>query len=195
MAQLNICSHKTCARIRKTGATEAGFVLCQDRTDKGKAFRAVLLGKELRGMYAGQYNLSKFKLIAEDKGCFIAACIRRMDAEFKIKIPIGADFKSVFGTPTKYVMVNDAPFFVGLINSIRSTNYIVVSIQNSLIAQANKDSKLSKEHKEIEHIQSFCYQKHSVTDLHGKPALISSLAQKVMHAVKLAEINGTSGLV
>ncbi len=72
------CSHFVCTRKAK------GVVVCVVDVDE----RCVLMGKERFGRYKNKWNLCAGSVEECDDGCLIAAAIRELKEEFKLRVPL-----------------------------------------------------------------------------------------------------------
>lgn len=113
-----MCDHKVCLdNSTKYLNKGVGIIIFNNYTfhASGKIVSSVLLGKEKRNCYKGQYNLCSGKLDHEDKNCWIKAAIRELDEEFKIKLSM-SDFEEHFKDKhgdIDYIILNRTPIFIG----------------------------------------------------------------------------------
>jgi len=177
-------NHTTCAKIRKEGG-RGGVAIALLRKQDDEEW-TVLLGKERKGQYKGQYNLCAGKRDRRDGKCFLQTAARELCEEFKLAIFLeNGTFETIFkGNDGKirYFMHQNTPIFVG------SCGKLPLNELNPIIQQYNSIEDFPNSLKEIERVDWFRLSDR--LPIENNPAMkVSSFANSVIKRINMSLIN------
>lgn len=156
------CSHGTCVAVRASvissggiiSRTGAGILVINNyKCKNGNVTPSILLGKEVSGRYANQYNLAAGGMDKDDDGCYLVTVYRELAQEFKIDCSPAnrnwAKFDSHFKLKghINFFMVGKTPIFIGYFPGSSSTKC------NILISAANANKNLPHCEREMTDVQ------------------------------------------